>query len=480
MAEPLSPLAPGDGEPGARLGPRLLVALHGVLRSLRLYDSSNQTLREQIQGLLSVILAAMEDEVELLGMGDYFYLNGARLKPGDTQVHLYRSLMSEFEIRALSGLRFTSGLATAELETFLKLFLAARDGARGERLPEEARALGILHIVPVLARDLGARARCAVADEPGSDGERQRARRTYWRAVKGTQHLVASAAQTGRPALHLARRLVQPVVDSVLKDEYSILGLTALKDHDEYTYAHCVNVSVLSIGIGQILGFPRQALATLGVAALLHDLGKLAVPSAVLQKPGVLGPEEWVLIHRHPLEGAKMIARLPALSTLSLDSMRVALEHHVHVDRSGYPKSSGRGAPSTLARIVAVADFFDAVTSHRAYRKRPLTTYEGLRLLTGPERHRFDAAAVWGLVRTVGAYPAGTVMLTGSGHVVLSLSPNPRDPGRPHCRVLRRPDGSSPLPDSPEIWDPMPEQERVLRVLGPDELGVDVGALLAA
>src|SRR4029077_6562924 len=108
---------------------------------------------------------------------------------------------------------------------------------------------------------------------------RQRAQQTFWRAVFGTRSVLLRTAQTGRPALRQARRVVQPVVDSIMKNEYSIIGLTALKDHDEYTYAHCVNVSVISIGIGQALGLPRQALANLGVAALLHDMGKIAIPT---------------------------------------------------------------------------------------------------------------------------------------------------------------------------------------------------------
>ena len=86
------------------------------------------------------------------------------------------------------------------------------------------------------------------------------------------------ARQTGRPDLRQAKRLVQPVVDSIMRHEYSIVGLTALKDHDEYTYAHCVNVSILSVGMGQVLGLSRQVLADLGVAALLHDIGKIAMP----------------------------------------------------------------------------------------------------------------------------------------------------------------------------------------------------------
>src|SRR5437870_13595582 len=119
----------------------------------------------------------------------------------------------------------------------------------------------------------------------------------------GTKKIVLRARQSGRPDLRHAKRVVQPIVDSVLKSEYSLVGLTALRDHDEYTYAHCVNVSVMSIGMGQALGLPRQVLADLGVAALLHDIGKIAVPGDVLRKPAKLTQPEWEMVRRHPLEG---------------------------------------------------------------------------------------------------------------------------------------------------------------------------------
>jgi HD-GYP domain-containing protein (c-di-GMP phosphodiesterase class II) len=471
----------GDEDREARLGPELLARLHGVLRGLRLYDSSHQTMKCQIQELLQSIVAVMDDEASLIGMGDHFYLNGVRLRAQAAKLNLHRSLMAEFEVRTLSGLRFVPGLTAPELESFLALFLAARDAAAGERLPDEVQRLGILHAAPILTRDLGVQVTAEEAGaEEGAEGERQRAQKVFWRAIRGTESLVARAKQTGRPALHLARRLVQPVVDSILKNEYSIIGLTALKDHDEYTYAHCVNVSILSIGMGQAAGLPRQTLANLGVGALLHDLGKLAVPPEVLQKPGRLTDKEWAQVHRHPLEGVMMICHLPGHSRLTLDAMRAALQHHVNFDRSGYPKLREGSGQATLSRIVAVADFFDAVTSHRAYRPHAYTPFEALRFLMGSDRRRFDPAVLWAFIGTVGLYPAGSVLQTESNHVVVSLSPNPKDLRRPYCRVLRRPGLPVLDMDSQETWDPMPAHERVVRVLDARALRIDVNALLAA
>ena len=472
-----------EGERLATIGPAFLVRFSALLRTARTHDVSNEAFRRQLQDFMTLLLRALEDEdeVALAVVADYFYLNGVRIKAHASLLAVYHALMGEFERRELGGVRFLHGVNAAETERFLQLFMAAEDPAMAERLPEAAVEASVEHIVPVRALDLDREDLVRTLDaehEPAS--ERGRAKRVFWRAVLGTKKVVLRAAQTGRPDLRQAKRLVQPVVDSIMKNEYSIVGLTALKDHDEYTYAHCVNVSVLSVSMGQSLGLKRQTLADLGVAALLHDIGKVAVPGEVLRKPGKLDADEWAMIRRHPLEGVKMMFRMPGLTGLTLDSMRVCLEHHMNFDRTGYPDVAHAWGQAAMSRIVAVADVFDAMTAHRAYQKRPLSPFEALQNLLGPARVQFDPAVLWALVKTVGLYPAGSVLHTGSNHVVLAISPNPADPRRPHCRVLMRPDGTPVSESAEETWDPMPGTESVTRVLTPEELPVDTQELLAA
>jgi HD-GYP domain-containing protein (c-di-GMP phosphodiesterase class II) len=479
--------APRNGDPDSsrllEMGPQLLIRFSALLRTGRTHDVANQAFRRQLQEFMTVLLVTMEeeDEVALAAVADSFYLNGVRLKASASLLTVYHTLIEEFERRSLGGVRFLHGLTPAEMERFLQLFLAAEDPVLAERLADAVSEASIEHIVTVPAADLDKEDITRALDEdPDPVGERGRAKKVFWRAVLGTKRIVVRAAQTGRPDLRQAKRLVQPVVDSIMKNEYSIVGLTALKEHDEYTYAHCVNVSVLSVSMGQALGLPRQALADLGVAALLHDIGKVAVPGDVLRKPAKLSADEWGKIQRHPLEGVKMMFRMPGLTSLTLDAMRVCLEHHLNFDLTGYPEIGHEWAQASMTRIVSVADCFDAMTAHRAYHKRPRTPFEGLQYLLGPARVQFDPAVLWSLVRTVGLYPAGSVLLTQSNHVVLAVSPNPQDLRRPFCRLLVRPDGT-PLPDDAgEMWEPMPGDEGVVRVLLPEEVPIDAQERLAA
>lgn len=467
----------------AELGGSLIQRIVALMRTARTYDVSNMAFQRQQQEFLNVLrrLLDEEDEVTLVAVGDYFYLNGVRVKASTSLMGPYHSLLSDFERRQTGGLRFVQGVNESEVERFFQLFLAADDPALAPKLPETVDEASVQHIVPLPASQLDVEDIARELDElPKPQRERAKARQVYWRAMVGAKRVVLRARSNGRPDLRHAKRVVQPIVDSVMKTEFSLVGLTALKDHDEYTYAHCVNVSVLSVGMGQALGLPRQALADLGVAGLLHDLGKMSVDGAVLRKPGALSAEEWAQMRRHPIEGAMMVSRMPGLSQVLIDSMRGCFEHHMNYNGTGYPDTAVEWGQATTSRIVAMADCFDAVTAHRAYYARPRTAFEGLRTLMGPNRVNFDPAVMWALIKTVGLYPAGTVMQTQSGHVVLAMSPNPKDVTRPVCRVLLNPGGNAPAEGETDIWDPMGPEESVKSVLSPEEHKADTEKLLAA
>lgn len=485
MTEPNDHLIRSEDENSTKVaeyGAQLLIRLSALLRTGRTYSVTNQAFQQQLQETLTLLkqILAIEDEVALVSVADYFYLNGIRIRAQKQLLPVYHSLMNEYEHRMLGGIRFLDGVAAPELERFFQLFLSADDQGVAERFTETVGEASIEHIIPVPAVQLDEDDLMKQLDDDDQASERGRAKRVFWRAVLGTKKILLRAKQTGRPDLRYAKRLVQPIVDSIMRHEYSLVGLTALKDHDEYTYAHCVNVSVLSISIGQRLGLRRQTLADLGVAALLHDMGKLTIPSEVLQKPAKLSADEWTAMRRHPQEGVKMLFSMPGLSPLTIDAMRVSLEHHMNFNRTGYPDVDAEWGQATLSRIVAAADVFDAMTAHRAYHKRPHTPFECLQYMMGPSRVSFDPAVLWALVNTVGLYPAGSVLLTESGTVVLAVSPNRDDVRRPFCRVLVRPDGASEPDEGGELWSPMPETEQVLRVLRPEEHNVDVGEKLAA
>ncbi len=465
----------------AAVGVPLVIHLTTLIRVARTHDVANEAFQRKLREFMEVVLKALEEEhdVTLAAASDYFYLNGVRVRATPSFLSIYHALLGEFERRNLGGIKIVQGVTPAEFERFFQLFLAAEDPTLSSRLSEAVQEASVYHVVPLGEQSLTDEDPKALgAYDPTS--ERGRAKRVFWRAVLGAKKIVLKARQSGRPDLRHAKRLVQPIVDNVLKNEFSIVGMTALKDHDQYTYAHCVNVSVLSVSMGHVLGMERQTLANLGVAGLLHDIGKLAVSGDILRKPAKLTPEEWNSIRRHPVEGVGMLLRMPGLSHSMLDTIRVAFEHHMNFDQTGYPDVAHDWGQSTLSRIVAVADCFDAMTSHRAYQMRPPSAFEALQYFLGPNRVQFDPAVLWALVHTTGLFPAGSLLETHSGHIVLSLSPNVFDLRRPHCRVLVLPGGDVVPDEDPVLWTPMPREERVARVMRPEELPISTGEMLAA
>jgi HD-GYP domain-containing protein (c-di-GMP phosphodiesterase class II) len=319
----------------------------------------------------------------------------------------------------------------------------------------------------------------APEDGPGADGSHARILRTYETAALGAEAILRRTAETGTPNLRAAVCVMQPIVESIQRREHAIIGLTAIRRRDDGTDRHSLNVGLLAVAMGHALGLQRRELTDLGVIGLLHDVGKLSVPPETLRKPGRLSPEERRILQRHPLAGACMLARTPGLTRLMCDAMEVCLLYHLNHDGSGYPALS-QVRPSAATRIIAVADCFDALAGNRTYHERPPTPYQSYQYCSGQAGLRFDPGAVWALGRAVGRYPPGSLLQTQSGYTVLAVSPNPDDIDRPCCRILRHPDGTPGRPEEPIRWSPMPPQERIVRVLLPEECGVEARDLLAA
>jgi len=200
-----------------------------------------------------------------------------------------------------------------------------------------------------------------------------------YRAGLRVQDEMTYQASIGMPLnLRKARAVVNSFIDIIAEDNIALPVVAMLKNYDEDTYHHSLNVSVLSLMIGERLQLSRELLMTLGLAALLHDIGKVRIPQELLNKPGKLTPDEMALIRRHPIYGAHALRDLPGLARLA---MVVAFEHHANYNLSGYPPLAAKDLPHLLTRIVQIADVFDAMTSTRRLYRRPLMRVEALQVI---------------------------------------------------------------------------------------------------
>ncbi|HKW51561.1 MAG TPA: HD-GYP domain-containing protein [Candidatus Eisenbacteria bacterium] len=484
-AKPASAPRPQD-EISSRVilaGRNLSIQLCVLIKTARIHDVGNIAFQGPLTNFIETVdqMWTAEKDFKLQAVGDFLYLGQHRLRVDASSYPSYQFLIDEFRVRDLSGFSFVGKLTPPEVKKFVRLFLDVDVKASDpfEEFSAALNKLSVQHIIPIrtVVPQHG-----MVSQEEVRDS-RKAAKRSFYRAIESARTVMLSARDHRPVDLRKAKRAVQGIVDLILDEEFSLLGLTAIKNHDEYTFQHCVNVSILSIALGQRLGLSKKLLGELGVAAMLHDLGKASIPAWVLNKPGKLTQEEWKLMLDHPIQGVKMIARMRGLNELALRSMIVAYEHHINYDKSGYPSLKGHMEQCLFSKIVAITDCFDAMTAHRAYRKSPFPPFAALHQIISQNQEKFDPLLLKAFINTVGMYPAGTVVLLDTNEIAVVTTHNAHDIFRPKVQVVADKD-RKPVQGGAAIDLSTREEESgayavtIVSALDPDEYGINIADVL--
>ncbi len=207
--------------------------------------------------------------------------------------------------------------------------------------------------------------------------------------------------------------IVEEISASVMRNPGALIGLARLKDKDDYTYMHSVAVCALMVSLARQLGLNDDQVRQAGMAGLLHDVGKMMVPLSILNKPGKLTDSEFEKIRSHPVEGHKMLLEGSGIGDVALD---VCLHHHEKIDGSGYPERLTADQISLYAKMGAVCDVYDAITSNRPY-KSGWEPAESLRKMAEWSKGHFDTTIFHAFVKSVGIYPIGSLVRLESGHL---------------------------------------------------------------
>lgn len=210
-----------------------------------------------------------------------------------------------------------------------------------------------------------------------------------------------------------AKLLVEEISDSVTRNPGALISLARLKTADAYTYMHSVAVCALMVALAKQLGLDEEQTRSAGMAGLLHDLGKAVIPSEILDKPGKLTDEEFTVMKSHPVEGHKMLVAGTAVDPVA---MEVCLRHHEKTDGSGYPGGLKDKQISRWAKMGAVCDVYDAITSNRPY-KAGWDPAESLRKMASWANGHFDPVVFQAFVKSMGIYPVGSLVRLNSGRL---------------------------------------------------------------
>lgn len=406
----------------------LINQLAVVLRSAQFHSPSNVAVLSAIEKFVTSINPFIESEaiVSFEVVGEFFYVNDTRVRYSVEYLLNFDYLMKEFKERDLGSIEFKSTITPVDMQRLIKAFFGCLNSP--DRLNAMETMLADAHHIII--------GRLRHIKEEGDHDIRKVVKKTYFNAVSFSKGVISKIKSGEKVGLKKAKRVVESMVDILLEEEQLLLGMTAIKDYDDYTYHHSVNVSILAVTLGHKLGLTKKQVTELGLVALFHDLGKMDIPPEILNKASSFTDQEWETVKRHPYWGAKAALKLKGIDKTTIKTAVVAFEHHLNYDLKGYPVARFIGDLDFYSRIVTIADQYDAMTSSRVYARVPLKPDKALSVMVDRAGSMIDPVLLKVFINMVGVYPIGTLVFLDSREMGLVHETNPRYNDRPRVLII--------------------------------------------
>jgi putative nucleotidyltransferase with HDIG domain len=449
-------------EPAGRtaLYDELLRRFAAAVRASQLYASDHPLLARNIEGFVAV-LTTLHQQAASIAIG----IVGGQLVVADTPMPRASASMSELIKRLRDGgverIAFERGVTASEAASFVQA-MASLEG-RAE-IPEGALRFPHIKVGRINVEE---------RREGGIASDMAAIRQLYSNAVTAAETLWDSVATEGLPDMPAALQTIEGLAEAVTQNRTALVALTAMRNYDNYTFTHMVNVSILTMGQARALGIEGKLLREFGMSALMHDIGKVRTPKAILNKPGTLTDAEFEIMRRHTVDGAEILRRTPEMPILA---PVVAFEHHLRMDGSGYPFGARRATLNVGTMLCSISDVYDAMRSQRSY-QGAFPTDRILAVLKRNDGTQFDQNLVRRFVQLLGIYPPGNLVKLTGGEVAVVLKTHAPDPYRPRVRVLFDAAGARlPLPIDRNLWEsaqPGAATDSIVSPLDPGPYGID-------
>lgn len=413
-------------------GRKLLAAFYGTLSALKLYPIENAAVQQSIDELHAQVgnLVSADGGLELRVVGDFFFLNETRLRLDLTNFATFGSFARVLTEHGIGAVEVLPGVERNEWAPFISLLLHNAPG-------EDAFGAFVNRLSQTPAEHIDVRGESDAGDRELDDEEAlTAAKKTYAQSVRVAKDVLTDVRVGRAVNVRKVKRAVQGIVDQVLHNESSMVTMTTLRDFDEYTFTHSVNVCIFCVIIGQRLGLTKLELFELGLGALFHDIGKSRIDLEVLNKPSSLEDWEWKLVREHPTDGLIMLFAMHGFADVPYRQMLMAYEHHMSPDNTGYPENKRPRTAGLFSRVCKVADSFDAATSIRSYQYKPWPPDHILQEMRENPERGFDPLIVKVLINATGIYPVGTLVILDTYELAVVAKVNP-DPERLHQPTVK-------------------------------------------
>ncbi len=390
--------------------------INSATRNIKLYPKGHPAVATQIRKAFNDIENLLKErrKVFIGRLKDVLVFNEAPIMDVEEKIG---DLLLHMEKKEIEGIIFESGTTQKEFATFIDILLED-DNTKGTALNNKLYENSVKYIT-IKSIPLGKKTLTEV----------------YMGALDVVKDVINDLRLGKVPKSDGVKETVVEISEAVLNHKNTMIGLTLIKNYDEYLYNHSVNVSILASALSQHMGYERNEIIMTGIGGLLHDIGKTGVSENIIKKPGSLSNEEWESIKEHPVHGSKIIEKMKGIERLI---GRLVYEHHMGYNLSGYPK--GETSLHPLSMIITISDAYDALTTMRVY-QRPYHPIEAIKILSGLSGKHFAPEVMNAFINMLGVYPLGTMVRLSSNEIAIVTGVNPSEAEYPSVKVIIGPGG---------------------------------------
>lgn len=394
--------------------------LTASIKSVTFYPQAHPAVRQPLEELAALFdgMFEVKNEVRLGVVEGVFFLEGNLfVTPNSSVAELAERLMG----KDLHAFTIVQGVTSDDFFQFASLL--ARKNLTADQVFEELAQKGITSIRQGIDEDV---------EEGGDEEDLPSPARTYHDALNAVRGTMKDIENGRIPASDRIYEVVDNMVSLAVKDHTTLLGLAMIKDYDNYTFNHSVNVGILAVSLAAYLGMDRDTLRDTNTAGLLHDIGKIRIEKSILNKPGKLSGEEYEEMKTHAEKGAEIVQEMDNIDSRVVDAV---LGHHIRYNRTGYPEWARTREFDSMADILAVADCYDAITTLRSYNSPvlPKAALDVMRRISGTS---LSGKLVEKFEEMMGEYPVGTLVRLDTNEIALVVRPHPLESKEAAVKII--------------------------------------------